>query len=314
MSKLYIIGNGFDLKHGLPSRYSDFARFCEITNWKLYEQINILFPNITKDSLWSNFEEGLGSVDTDKLYSLFYKSYKSDKRNDGFLKLHTELKGSFRDWIISLKALTKILQRQFVFDNNDCFITFNYTNTLEASYNIKDCRILHIHGYATPDDEGLYTDYIFGHKQPEQKSQDIIDSFDYLSKDFSNGFRKDFKVTELSDKITIWRREGIAFEKIVVLGHSLNEIDDDYMQTLLKLLPNKPWIVEYLNLEDYYRKNSNLQRLQLPITKISFIRSYSMCKEIITCPNYGAQNLHYGKCENSGTTIREPKATTTIQL
>lgn len=273
MSKLYIIGNGFDLKHGLPSRYSDFARFCEITNWKLYEQINLLFPNITKESLWSNFEEGLGSVDTDKLYSLFYKAYKSDKRNDGFLKLHTELKSCFRDWIISLKTLTEKLQRRFVFDNNDCFITFNYTNTLEASYNIKDDRILHIHGYATHYDEKYFTDYIFGHKQPEEKSQDIIDSFDYLRKDFSNSLRKDFKVTELSDKITIWKQEGFEFEKIVVLGHSLNEIDDDYMQKILALLLNTPWVVEYLNLEDYYRKKNNLQRLPLPNTNVSFIRS-----------------------------------------
>lgn len=273
MSKLYIIGNGFDLKHGLPSRYSDFAKFCELTNWELFEQVNLLFPHISKDGLWSNFEEGLASFDADKLYCLFYKTYKSDKRNDGFLKLHTELKSCFRDWIISLKALTEKLQRRFVFDDNDCFITFNYTNTLEASYNIKDDRILHIHGYATPNEEEFYTDYIFGHKQPEQKSQDIIDSFDYLSKDFSNGLRKDFKVTKLSDRITNWKQEGFTFEKIVVLGHSLNEIDDDYMHKILVLLPNTPWVVEYLNLGDFYRKNSNLQRLQLPITNVDFIRS-----------------------------------------
>lgn len=114
----------------------------------MFEQVNLLFPHISKDGLWSNFEEGLGSFDADKLYSLFYKTYKSDKRNDGFIKLHTELKDRFRDWIISLKALTEKLQRLFVFDDNDCFITFNYTNTLEASYNINDDRILHIHGYA----------------------------------------------------------------------------------------------------------------------------------------------------------------------
>jgi hypothetical protein len=35
--------------------------------------------------------------------------------------------------------------------------------------------------------------------------------------------------------------------------------------------------------------------------------------ENIICPNCGAQNSHYGKCEYCGTTIREPKATTTAK-
>lgn len=29
MSRLYIVGNGFDIAHGIPCKYSDFRRYCE---------------------------------------------------------------------------------------------------------------------------------------------------------------------------------------------------------------------------------------------------------------------------------------------
>lgn len=29
MSRLYIIGNGFDIAHGIPSKYSDFRDYCK---------------------------------------------------------------------------------------------------------------------------------------------------------------------------------------------------------------------------------------------------------------------------------------------
>ena len=29
MSRLYIIGNGFDIAHGIPSKYSDFRDYCQ---------------------------------------------------------------------------------------------------------------------------------------------------------------------------------------------------------------------------------------------------------------------------------------------
>ena len=85
MNKLYIIGNGFDLKHGLPSRYSDFAEFCKKINWELYEQLTLLFPKISGESLWSNFEKGLGEVDESILRKKFYEPYKKNCSNDKFL-------------------------------------------------------------------------------------------------------------------------------------------------------------------------------------------------------------------------------------
>lgn len=42
-TKLYILGNGFDLMHRILSSYSDFARFCKKKNKALFDMMNKSF-------------------------------------------------------------------------------------------------------------------------------------------------------------------------------------------------------------------------------------------------------------------------------
>lgn len=273
MNKLYIIGNGFDLKHGLPSRYNDFAKFCEATDRELFEQVEILFPKITGNSLWSNFEAGLGYVNTNMLHEFFYTAYQADRRNDMFLDMHNRLKLCFRDWVRLLTKQTEKLQRCYTFDNSDCFISFNYTDTLESAYNIMNIKILHIHGYAQFHEKEVYAGYIFGHGQPEQVPHDPIDSFEYLSKDFSNGFRKEFKVEDLIERIKFWNSKGFHFNHIVVLGHSLSEIDEIYFKEILKLIPNASWTIDYFDELDYTHKQERIRKMNIPGNSVKFIKS-----------------------------------------
>ncbi|MDE6338261.1 MAG: bacteriophage abortive infection AbiH family protein [Muribaculaceae bacterium] len=64
---LYIIGNGFDLSHGIPSGYPEFKTFCERTERyvPLFNQINECLTVL--DSGWNNFEEALGRQDISAL-------------------------------------------------------------------------------------------------------------------------------------------------------------------------------------------------------------------------------------------------------
>lgn len=39
--KLVVIGNGFDLYHGLPSKYSDFAKWLIQNDQDLFESMGI---------------------------------------------------------------------------------------------------------------------------------------------------------------------------------------------------------------------------------------------------------------------------------
>ena len=59
-SRLYIIGNGFDLHHGLASTYRDFEKYVRNNNNKLYSRLQLYFDY---DYLWSHFEAVLAKID-----------------------------------------------------------------------------------------------------------------------------------------------------------------------------------------------------------------------------------------------------------
>lgn len=63
MSKLYIIGNGFDIAHNIKSKYVDFRRFMETS--REYDDLLYMleeFYDNTEVDLWSEFEEALGLI------------------------------------------------------------------------------------------------------------------------------------------------------------------------------------------------------------------------------------------------------------
>ena len=63
---LYIIGNGFDLKHGMSTKYSDFKRWL-FDNGRIdvIQELQKAFPAQNGDAyiLWSDFEKALGLYD-----------------------------------------------------------------------------------------------------------------------------------------------------------------------------------------------------------------------------------------------------------
>ena len=62
--KLYIIGNGFDIQHGLKSRYWDFKEYLDIKDRNLVDKLEEYFG---ADALWSDFEETLAYLDTEQI-------------------------------------------------------------------------------------------------------------------------------------------------------------------------------------------------------------------------------------------------------
>lgn len=66
MTKLYIIGNGFDLAHELPTSYKkDLKTILKENDEKLFELVNNLYfvlnPN-SQDDYWSEFEKHIGEI------------------------------------------------------------------------------------------------------------------------------------------------------------------------------------------------------------------------------------------------------------
>ncbi len=254
--KLYIIGNGFDLAHGLPARYSDFAAFCKIKDPKLFQLINKTFPNITTDSLWSNFEEGLGTPDQFAIKSC-YSLFGDKSIQDYSLYLKSSLDEAFRDWVISIRRLTLLLDKRYLFDKDCYFLSFNYTDLLETLYGIKSKSIvLHIHDYVEKDDEEFFVGYIYGHSGKKQNN--VNDDINI----FINDFEKNYK----DDNLKVWVEKNIPSDgnlEIVVLGHSMSPVDDKYFSIINEHFPESKWYIFYFDCRDYYSKLSSISRLNI---------------------------------------------------
>jgi len=81
--KLYIIGNGFDLHHGIKTNYVDFRNYLEENFPDLFDSLESYY-NMDEDSLlWSEFENGLKEFDPTDLENNFGE-YLPDYSSDGF--------------------------------------------------------------------------------------------------------------------------------------------------------------------------------------------------------------------------------------
>ena len=64
---LYIIGNGFDLHHGVMSSYGAFESWLKGQNKRLYRKLNDV---CRVDYLWRDFERALADVDRNYFLTL----------------------------------------------------------------------------------------------------------------------------------------------------------------------------------------------------------------------------------------------------
>ncbi len=82
-TKLYIIGNGFDLHHEIPSGYRDFKMFLQKEDQRLFELVEDYLPGIGED--WCDLESALGDIDIDHIIdsnSVFLPSYSAEDWSD----------------------------------------------------------------------------------------------------------------------------------------------------------------------------------------------------------------------------------------
>jgi hypothetical protein len=75
MNKLYIIGNGFDLHHGLLTSYSDFEQYLKVNDVRLLDNLNKYYFLNNSKSLWSHFEENLANLDKEGLLDYLNEYY-----------------------------------------------------------------------------------------------------------------------------------------------------------------------------------------------------------------------------------------------
>lgn len=180
MNKLFIIGNGFDIAHGLETKYEHFHKYL-LKNY-CYEEGLIRIPEsiILKDGdeeyncnevitilidliseaeengeNWSDIEKSLGLLDFN-LYlesyddihdDLFKQSYVYEDISKNLYNCTIKIKDFFSEWINTVNVNNCIKKDKFVKlidKKSDIFLNFNYTVVLEKIYDIKN--VFHIHG------------------------------------------------------------------------------------------------------------------------------------------------------------------------
>lgn len=183
MKQLYIIGNGFDIHHCMPSRYSDYNVWLNDNYPGLMERLRN-FYNVDNKDWWNEFELELGYPDMSEYIEETAFENQPDYGSDEFRdrdyhagqftaedeigKLVADIKGTFTEWISSLPAPNG--SKMISLDKEDSsFINFNYTDTLQNLYQIPNANIIHIHGKAGND-----TDLVLGHNR---EYEDLDDEF-----------------------------------------------------------------------------------------------------------------------------------------
>lgn len=254
-STLYVIGNGFDQRHGLKSSYGEYHEYVHNNTPNvedfLYQYFFLKEKLYIKDEKywWCNFENDLASFDAEQFYS------DHDNVSEGFWdqenpswsdyngvedeiveeskKMCSEIRESFWYWINDISE-TEIEQRNMHFEKDALFLSFNYTSTLEKVYNVPN--VFHIHGYIGDDNE---ENIVFGHgmgvsegeipELDENGESNRIPSSDAKAASHSLFYQFQKPVKDIIDSNQSFFDSLKYVEKVVVLGHSLNEIDMPYI-------------------------------------------------------------------------------------
>lgn len=279
MSKLFIIGNGFDLYHGYKTGYLDFKEYLK-KNGSEYPigssfHISDLFSDVD-ESTWGDLENELPNIDFSAWASWFASSLDSDledkefdwevARNQSLLgdfkeikeKLLNALSCALNDFILDVTELENPKKSKFekLFSTADKFITFNYSDILENIYSIKPANILHIHGMvdyrSVNRDDYLYgtlyneVPIILGHgNKPIPEDDDAENDFfspHRILNSISNNLRKSYQIERFGDFVS-----NCNPLEVEIVGHGFGKVDFPYFEKLNALLKPSAKIVYWLH-------------------------------------------------------------------
>lgn len=296
--KLYIIGNGFDIQHGLKSRYWDFNEYLDIKDRKLVDKLEEYFGT---DSLWSDFEETLAYLDTEQIIDEcmnYLQSYGAEDWSDAYhhdyqyevqqrIDLITDtLKQQFTEWILQLKLPNNANENMVVVDKSASFINFNYTDTLERLYKVTPDHIFYIHNKAVDTNSTL----ILGHSRNPQNTKTLDELYNDEDTDVrvaeGNRILDDYFVETYKSTETIIKENADFFDRlkdieiIYVFGHSLSIVDRPYFEEIIKRIDKDKiiWKVSFHNKKNLIDFQAFFQGLGISSTLVEFDRMYNFDK------------------------------------
>ena len=306
---LYIIGNGFDLMHGVRSSYRAFRDSLGKQNPLRFALENFL----TAEDIWSDFEDALAHFDMSAMGSGFlvgdwldmFDAYGEDAGASPFflaaeaaanpiLTVANELPRRFRMWVETLSIGTADRPLRDMFRNGKV-LCFNYTEFVETLYGVSEDNVCYIHGCRRKKNYHPKETLILGHMPGA--SDDAYD-FDDDSAVGTNDLYKllmieaaqeqVFRLAAESDEALtkncgdIIAAHGAFFaslskiENIIVIGHSLAPVDWGYFSEVasgLSDIKNTHWYFGCHGLRDLDNLTQLLAKLGIEQSAVSIFRT-----------------------------------------
>jgi hypothetical protein len=254
VSTLFVLGNGFDLLHGLPTSYKPHLKALAVEaerfpgEWESYS---------LDGDLWSDVEARLAHPDVDLVLQhleQYSPDYSSDREGDrdGIIheaeRLLTFPLDEFAQYADDkLEGVLPLQRFSRLFGRDDYFLTFNYTHTLERLYGADPSRVLHLHGEVGVS--RLILGYTPGSLQGAEalRKWDDEETFEfYQSRAYEAvaqrlaSFEKTYQHKAL---IEFARRISRSPDQVFVYGHSFGSVDRPYFERLARRFADVPWTV-----------------------------------------------------------------------
>ena len=245
---LYIIGNGFDLHHGVESNYGHFHEWLKTNYAWDYDEIESFFGAI---DLWSELEQNMALFNYEKFgtntakFSTPMVVQNTDGSVHGFSKAVTDVYRRMYEWREKMglglsdwvKTLSVSNTNEFdIKKENAVFLTFNYTRTLEDLYGIIGDRILHIHGQLG-DERGSLVLGHGGNVATPTYSPDVVE--------IEDAWGEEEKAAESARQVVLLWRKPVSelinqyhdfwerlndVANVYTLGFSFSEVDLPYIK------------------------------------------------------------------------------------
>lgn len=306
---LYVIGNGFDLLHGVPSSYYGFRDFLGKHN----ELRFFLEQFLTVEDIWTDFENALAHFDIKAMCGEFsvdnwmdqFDAYEKDAGGSAFfmaaetaanpiLSVANELHHRLRMWVESLSVETPDRPLRNIFRDGKV-LCFNYTEFVETLYGVSEKNICYIHGCRRKKKGQPNQTLVLGHMPgASDGAYEFDEDGSVKTRDPYRRFMLKaaqeqalYYVTECDEMLTKNSGEIIAaheaffadlnqIEKIIVIGHSLAPVDEVYFTEIASRLSNfkgTQWFFGCYGLNDLRRLERMLAVLGLERSAVSVFRT-----------------------------------------
>lgn len=297
---LYVIGNGFDLMHGVPSGYYNFRDFLgkyselrkQLETWNL------------KEDLWADFEDSLAHMDDDAMLEIVPDMMEImgvlNEDDDEFSAadffaaaewsvyplqvIQKELPKCFRQWINDLQPVGSKKPLASLICTDGRYINFNYTEFVETIYGVKKENIIYIHG----DRRNKKQELILGHapgaednhvyhrknQKPRIYNQTSYDMYETASRYVGDYYDATSKKSDENIKKYRDYFEGLKdIKNIVVIGHSMSYIDYPYFREIIRRTSTGKWYIGWHSSSDLKRVNKFVNAIEIKKEQVILFRT-----------------------------------------